>query len=384
MAYTDDAVLARLSALNDTHDSIATAAQWIMFHRRHADRTVQLWMQRLKDSPASKRLSLVYLANEVAQQSRIRHKEDFIISFSPVVAEATAIAYKGAPSEVQVRIRRVVDVWKDRSIFEKPIQDAIDARLNELDKVRGSAKSGFGGSPFGGASVPSELSPIVSNHQQVTKLAAPLKATISSADQDYQKQLDPTTPVPSAPVFAARLNGLLKTLVNAEIAVAECVKARESLVSGLEQLLDTHRTALEQEKEAMSTMSTRKLEIETKKQEVELAIMQALGSADNHENTPEGQATRQSNEPDRPEMEALTPPSGEEEEPVYSKDNASSTAEEQVAASMTADTDAASPYQSLPISANGSNKRRRLDDNEDFPDLGGDDGIDADVAEMLK
>jgi regulator of Ty1 transposition protein 103 len=36
MAYNDDAVLARLSALNDSHDSIATAAQWIMFHRYDA------------------------------------------------------------------------------------------------------------------------------------------------------------------------------------------------------------------------------------------------------------------------------------------------------------------------------------------------------------
>jgi regulator of Ty1 transposition protein 103 len=33
MAYNDDAVLAKLSALNESHDSIATAAQWIMFHR---------------------------------------------------------------------------------------------------------------------------------------------------------------------------------------------------------------------------------------------------------------------------------------------------------------------------------------------------------------
>lgn len=67
---------------------------------------------------------------EVAQQSRIRHKEDFIIAFSPVMAEAASLAYKGAPSEVQTRLRRVVDVWKDRAIFEKPIQEAIDNRLN--------------------------------------------------------------------------------------------------------------------------------------------------------------------------------------------------------------------------------------------------------------
>lgn len=33
MAYNDDSVLARLSSLNESHDSIATAAQWIMFHR---------------------------------------------------------------------------------------------------------------------------------------------------------------------------------------------------------------------------------------------------------------------------------------------------------------------------------------------------------------
>ena len=31
--------------------------------RRHADRTVQLWMSRLKESTSAKRLSLIYLAN---------------------------------------------------------------------------------------------------------------------------------------------------------------------------------------------------------------------------------------------------------------------------------------------------------------------------------
>lgn len=67
---------------------------------------------------------------EVAQQSRIRHKEDFIIAFSPVVAEATSIAYKGAPTDVQAKLRRVVDVWKDRTIFEPPIQAAIESRLD--------------------------------------------------------------------------------------------------------------------------------------------------------------------------------------------------------------------------------------------------------------
>lgn len=33
MAYTDDAVKAKLSALNETQESIVTVAQWVMFHR---------------------------------------------------------------------------------------------------------------------------------------------------------------------------------------------------------------------------------------------------------------------------------------------------------------------------------------------------------------
>ena len=33
MSYTDDVVKAKLSALNETQESIVTVAQWIMFHR---------------------------------------------------------------------------------------------------------------------------------------------------------------------------------------------------------------------------------------------------------------------------------------------------------------------------------------------------------------
>jgi len=84
MAYTDDAVKAKLSALNETQESIVTVAQWVLFHRRYADRTTATLLQRLKDSGSNKRLNLIYLANEVAQQSRARHKDEFIVAFSPV------------------------------------------------------------------------------------------------------------------------------------------------------------------------------------------------------------------------------------------------------------------------------------------------------------
>lgn len=67
---------------------------------------------------------------EVTQQSKARHKDDFLVAFSPVIAEATATAYKGAPADIQGKLRRVVDVWRDRGIFEQPIQAAVESRMD--------------------------------------------------------------------------------------------------------------------------------------------------------------------------------------------------------------------------------------------------------------
>ncbi|KAG5925417.1 hypothetical protein E4U42_004313 [Claviceps africana] len=384
MAYNDDSVLARLSSLNESHESIATAAQWIMFHRRHADRTVQLWMQRLKDSSSTKRLSLMYLANEVVQQSRIRHKEDFVIAFSPVVAEATSLSYKGAPADIQAKLRRVVDVWKDRSIFEAPIQKAVEARLDELDKARGAPKSGFGGSPFGSTSIPSDLTHLVNSHQEVVKQSAPLTSTIASAIEEYDKQLDPGNTVPSAPVYAARLNGLLKILANAENAVAECVKARENLVSSLEKLLNSSRTSLASDKKAIINLRERKQSIEKKKQEVEMAIMRALGPAEKDTVPRECGPEIPIPEPGRPEVEALTPPpmsKGQEVAPLEILHEIEAAPSVEAGSDM--NQEPAPDLQSLPISVKGSNKRRRIDDGDDFSDLIGNDNIDPEVAKLL-
>lgn len=67
---------------------------------------------------------------EVVQQSKQRRKDDFLIAFSPVIAEATATAYKGATNEIQQKLKRVVQVWRERNVFEQPIQEAIEARMD--------------------------------------------------------------------------------------------------------------------------------------------------------------------------------------------------------------------------------------------------------------
>ncbi|KAL8818409.1 MAG: hypothetical protein Q9223_002945 [Gallowayella weberi] len=331
MAYTDDAVKAKLSSLNETQESIVSVAQWIMFHRRHADRTCTIWLERMRETTVNKRLTLIYLANEVVQQSKARRKDDFLIAFSPVIAEATATAYKGATNDVQEKIRRTVEVWSQRRIFEKPIQEAVEGRIMELDKFRSGKKTGLlGGSSLfsGGASTtsPAELQPLIPLQAAVTKANATSAPTLTTANTEYDKLIDPKKPTPTPPVHAARLSALLKSLSSAETAVAESIKTRQELIKGFEDLLATNRAALEKEQAQLLTTTERREAMEKKKREIEDAIMRGV-SATSKSPSPgpsrdgashvNGRATS-SAEPERPQVEELTPPPTESLSPIRS------------------------------------------------------------------
>ena len=80
-------------------------------------------------SSAGRKLSLVYLANDVVQQSRARRKDEFPRAFAAIIAEAMAIAYRGTTPDVQNKLRRVANVWRERGVFELAVLGEIEQRL---------------------------------------------------------------------------------------------------------------------------------------------------------------------------------------------------------------------------------------------------------------
>lgn len=361
-----------------------------------------------------------------------------MLAFAPVIAEAIASAYKGAPSEVQAKLRRVVEVWRERSIFEQPIQAAVETRIGELDKAKGASRTAIGGgSIFGSASsssssaaaLPQEFVPLVAPQRSVTKLLISTQGAASKADSEYEKIMN--NPPPAAPVFAARLNGLLKTIADGEDAVAQMVQARTDLKTVLDNLQAQYHKLLEADKQRLAQLAQRRVEVDERKRQVEDKIMRDLsGNVNNTHNgngngngtdsvSPSGHSGAGSispmQEPPRPEVEALTPPSNDPDdmgEPVFpgldlpqiSRSESRDVASESGAASNGNSVSPAPPQvqvtpasdpsvsgidilsqlasQAVPVSANGVNKRRRVDSSEEVPDL--DDGIDADVTEMLR
>ena len=215
-------------------------------------------------------------------------------------------------------------MWRQRQIFEIAIQEAIEARIDELDKSRSSGKKPLlGGSLFSnssGPSAPSEIQPLVPLQIAVSKAGVSSTGLAITANTEYEKLTDPSKTIPTPPVHAARLSALLKSLASAEGAVSESIKARRALVESLEKILETNRTALDVEEAQRLELISRKTSAETKKREVEDSIMrglsaepspsamQANNSPNNHTNGKATPLDTISTEPERPHVEELTPP----------------------------------------------------------------------------
>ncbi|KAJ4356787.1 uncharacterized protein N0V89_004823 [Didymosphaeria variabile] len=252
---------------------------------------------------------------EIVQQSKIRKKEEFLRAFDPVVVGGSTQAYKGSPPDIQSKMRRVFEVWRSRQVFRPQIIEELERGLDDADRSRSSKKplGQLGGSLFSGSSIPPDLKPVEPLATTLQKADLAAKPLVTTANQEYDKLTNPSTPIPTPPMHAAALGQLVKKLASAENAVADSIKARQALVSGLEKLLETTRNKLGDDEAQMADLKTRKAAIENRTREVEAAIMSGLAETSNGGGAHSAQPTHE-----RPEVEGLTPPPVESFTPVGS------------------------------------------------------------------
>lgn len=190
----------------------------------------------------------------------------------------------------------------------------------DVDRSRSSKKplGQLGGSLFSSSSIPAELKPVEPSATALQKADLAAKPLLTTANQEYEKLTNPNAPIPTPPMHAAALGALVKKLASAENAVADSIKARQALVSGLEKLLETNRNKLGEEEAQVADLRTRKAAIESRTREVEAAILNGLTTAETNKisSAPLPGVSQSSHE--RPEVEGLTPPPVESFTPVGS------------------------------------------------------------------
>ncbi|VDP29580.1 unnamed protein product [Soboliphyme baturini] len=141
-AFSEIIVQRKLQELTNTKQSIQTLSLWLLHHRKHAAEIVELWYRQVKREKRSDRLIvLFYLANDVIQNSR-RKYPIFAENFRSFVQRAVMYAKQYMDPQAMTTLRRIVEVWEQRSIYSRDFLNVLKSEFASLRKNDSSPQAG--------------------------------------------------------------------------------------------------------------------------------------------------------------------------------------------------------------------------------------------------
>ncbi|XP_034483260.1 regulation of nuclear pre-mRNA domain-containing protein 1A [Drosophila innubila] len=141
-AFTESALLKKLSELNTSQQSIQTLSLWLIHHRKHHTIIVQTWQRELQNVAEPKKLTFMYLANDVIQNSKKKGPE-YGKEFSNVLPKVFAHIGESCKSDKLLgSLGRILNIWQERGVYDaKTIADY----RGRLHKESSSSAAGAAG-----------------------------------------------------------------------------------------------------------------------------------------------------------------------------------------------------------------------------------------------
>ncbi|KAL3276030.1 hypothetical protein HHI36_020759 [Cryptolaemus montrouzieri] len=116
--FTETAFVKKLNDLNNSSQSIQTLSLWLIHHRKHYSTIVKIWYRELlKAKDSKKKLTYMYLANDVIQNSRKKGPEygqEFVLLLKKAFEHMS-----GCSEDITNSLERLLGIWDDREIYNK-------------------------------------------------------------------------------------------------------------------------------------------------------------------------------------------------------------------------------------------------------------------------
>ncbi|XWS64945.1 hypothetical protein CRYUN_Cryun05aG0047900 [Craigia yunnanensis] len=120
----------KLSKLNNSQQSIESLSRWCITHRKKAKQIVETWDKLFNSSQKEQRVSFLYLANDILQNSR-RKGSEFVNEFWKVLPAALKHVYDNGDEYGKKAVTRLVDIWEERKVFGSRGQNLKDEMLSK-------------------------------------------------------------------------------------------------------------------------------------------------------------------------------------------------------------------------------------------------------------
>ncbi|KAK7290711.1 hypothetical protein RIF29_05316 [Crotalaria pallida] len=106
----------KLLKLNNSQQSIESLSRWCISHRKKAREVVETWDKLFNASQKEQRVSFLYLANDILQNSR-RKGSEFVNEFWKVLPASLRRVYDTGDEQGRKAVTRLVDIWEERKVF---------------------------------------------------------------------------------------------------------------------------------------------------------------------------------------------------------------------------------------------------------------------------
>lgn len=139
--FTDSVLEKKLGELNNSQQSIQTLSLWLIHHRKHHKTIVQVWFKELKKAKTGRKLTFMYLANDVIQNSKKKGPE-FSTEFTTILSKAFGHVYECvSDAKTKTGLERIINVWEERSVYDSNIINGLRSAMNVASPIQPVKKS---------------------------------------------------------------------------------------------------------------------------------------------------------------------------------------------------------------------------------------------------
>lgn len=272
-AFTEVAFLKKLAELNSSQQSIQTLSLWLIHHRKHHASIVKTWLRELQNGktffgainilgisikiflwfivPEAKKLTFMYLANDVIQNSKKKGPE-YGKEYSNALPKAFSHIGETCKGEKLFgSLGRILNIWEERGVYEP--KNIGDFR-NRLNKEHGKVGST--------TAAPSATKEIVDEkreskrkhdeHKSKSKKSRVSPAEETSSELNGDGDQSPYLPLGEPP----EPEDLIKALVSIENSASSDAAVRERIANLPPEISEISCLAKLEDKDAAKNLAT--------------------------------------------------------------------------------------------------------------------------------
>lgn len=132
--YSDGEFERKLNELRDSQKEIQSISAWLVHHRAHSRSVIKVWYKNFKSISKNRKLTFMYLANDVVQNSR-RKGPEYTKEFGTILLKVFHhLSGVGLEDKTRLSLGRLITIWGERHLFEKPLLQNVDKLWNQKNR----------------------------------------------------------------------------------------------------------------------------------------------------------------------------------------------------------------------------------------------------------